>query len=145
MVSERCPKCGCDKKLDVSVGLHGREWGVLYYCGTIYWPSRDEVTTEGVACRQLAQAQERERAALAHNAQLRELLDRHQWSADGCPECGEFESDGHAEWCEIAAALADAPDKPENPLAAYTDGQLYDELRRRGWVAATWAREEASP
>lgn len=31
---------------------------------------------------------------------------------------------------------------PENPLAAYTDGQLYDELRRRGWVAATWAREE---
>lgn len=31
---------------------------------------------------------------------------------------------------------------PENPLAAYTDGQLYDELRRRGWVASTWAREE---
>src|SRR5690606_28364945 len=30
-----------------------------------------------------------------------------------------------------------------SPLAAYTDGQLYDELRRRGWVAATWAREEA--
>lgn len=29
----------------------------------------------------------------------------------------------------------------ENPLATYTDGQLYEELVRRGWVATTWARE----
>lgn len=29
----------------------------------------------------------------------------------------------------------------ENPLATYTDGQLYEELLQRGWVATTWVRE----
>ena len=74
-MSERCPRCGCDKQLDVSEFLDGRDWGVLYYCGTIYWPSRDEVTAVGVACRQLTQAQEQLQQALAREAELRRVVE----------------------------------------------------------------------
>ena len=56
------------------MGLHGLEWGVLYYCGTIYWPSRDEVTAKGVACRQLAQAQARIEELEHEVRQLRGIL-----------------------------------------------------------------------
>jgi hypothetical protein len=51
----------------------------------------------------------------AHNAELRRLLEKHQWinvtpvhSYGACPECGGSEApfaNGHQEGCAIAAAL----------------------------------------
>lgn len=51
----------------------------------------------------------------AHNAELRRLLEKHQWvnvtpvrSYGACPECGGSEAPfarGHLEGCAIAAAL----------------------------------------
>ena len=46
-----CPECGAEMDRLVIVGMRGIEMGPLYYCGTIYCPSIEQITVRGVCCK----------------------------------------------------------------------------------------------
>lgn len=52
-MSSNCPVCGMGKQCDVAVGVRANETGERFWCGTIYWPSQNRITSRGVSCKKL--------------------------------------------------------------------------------------------
>ena len=50
-VNSQCPRCGCSSVRDVIVA--GNEMGMLYTCGSIFWPAKQRMTVETEPCRRL--------------------------------------------------------------------------------------------
>jgi hypothetical protein len=48
-----CPLCGTAKESEVYIEESDNEWGPKFYCGTIVWPFKKQVTVQGAKCRVL--------------------------------------------------------------------------------------------
>lgn len=52
-MSDQCPECGSDWDVKLAPGSHASKRGWRYWCGSIYYPDKDGLSTRGVACRRI--------------------------------------------------------------------------------------------